>query len=105
VSGPGHTGITAFGLTPPERLLVPKFHCAGRPHDQRVLTLGYGEDAPTITRHDYGRCKNGCCEASAMVVLSVPCGNLPHCNACECGSEHDFTLGDGEIRRLKELLP
>jgi hypothetical protein len=98
-------GIKPYGLIAPQRVLVPKFHCMGRPHDTRTLILGQGEEHARFTRHDYGRCRNGCCEPGTYIVLSVPCDAMPHCGSCECGSEHERTLSDEEIRQLKGLLP
>lgn len=99
------SGFLSGGLTPPVRLLIPRFRCAGTPHHARTVTLGCDDGAAVIRRDDYDACKRGCCEASASVKLSVPCDSLPHCNACECGSEHEFTLTDEQIRDLKDILP
>jgi len=105
VTTPGGTGRAPFGLTAPKRILVPRFRCAGTTHDKRVLILGAGEAAPRIVRHDYGGCPRGCCQPETAIVLSVPCDNLPHCIACECGDGHEYRLSGEEIRQLKDLLP
>jgi hypothetical protein len=98
-------GLLPYDLEAPARVLIPRFRCAGTPHDERVLTLGSGDDAPRIVRHYYAACRNGCCAAETTVVLSVPCDNMPHCGTCECGDGHEHRLSDDEIRLLKALLP
>jgi hypothetical protein len=98
-------GLAPYDLTAPARVLIPRFRCAGTSHDQQVVFLGSGDDAPRIVRHYYGACKNGCCAADTAIVLSVPCDDMPHCSTCECGDGHEHRLSDDEIRLLKALLP
>ena len=98
-------GIKPYGLIAPERVLVPAYHCHGQPHDTRTLIIDQGEERARFTRHDWGRCKNGCHEPETYVILSVPCDAMPHCGSCECGDSHEHTLSDEEIRQLKGLLP
>ena len=97
--------IQAFDLAPPAKLLGALIRCRDASYDIRELALGTGEDAPAITRTDYGACKAGCCEAHVSVELHVPCDSLPHCHSCECGSDHRFTLGEDVLRELKGFLP
>lgn len=105
-----HAGV-AYGLPPcdlmaPAKVLVPVYHHIGQPHDIRTVILGSeGDDSPRFTRHDWDACGEGCHDAETYLVLSVPCGNMPHCGTCECGDGHEHRLSEHEIRQLKDLLP
>jgi hypothetical protein len=105
-------GLEPFGLAAPAKLLVP-----GPPHNRRnhrvaSIKIGAGEDAATVEVTTWDRCHDGCHgspisghEAGRAVTLKVPCENLPHCQSCECGDGHRFTLTDEDVAALKGILP
>ena len=102
------TGVASYGLTPPAKILTPRIRCAGQPCDTVTVVLGAGfgaDDPARAVRKDYGTCPEGCCRPGTMVSLRVPCDSLPHCQSCECGSEHEFLLTPEQVTELKGILP
>jgi hypothetical protein len=113
VSAPGYewplslppAAIRAFDLTAPAKMLGARIRCRDASCDVRELALGAGEDGPRVIRYGYGACEAGCCEAHVTVDLRVPCESFPHCQSCECGSDHRITLSKSAMGELKALLP
>jgi hypothetical protein len=97
--------IQPYDLAAPAKLLGVRIRCRDASCDVRELALAAGEDVARIVRYDYGACKAGCCEPYTTVDLCVPYENLPHCQSCECGSDHRITLSKSAMGELKALLP
>jgi hypothetical protein len=101
-------GLVPYDLTPPA-MLIPGYH-KRRGIQAREVELGSGDKA-TLEVTTWSGCVPECKsprykhEAGHKVVLSVPCDSLPHCNACECGSEHRIYLTDEQVAALKAALP
>ena len=99
-------GLIPYNLAAPAGLLVPRYHCIGQPHDMKTRTIAALDGEPArVTRHDWGRCKNGCHDPETYITLDVPCDSRPHCDSCECGGEHHFMLTEQELAALKAILP
>lgn len=103
-------GFSAYDLTPPGRLLYPGTGHRRRGYTTRTLRLGDGPTAATITVDAWAGCTSACAagpphEPGTKATLTVPCSQLPHCQACECDDAHTYTLTDAEAATLKGMLP
>ena len=103
------TGLRAYDLQPPARLLVPGPH-KRRNYRERLVKLGSGEDAATLVIATWDACLPGCTDhdlhydAGRSVRLKVPCDALPHCQYCECGDGHTLLLTDEQFAELQAAL-
>lgn len=105
-------GIGLYDLQAVARLLMPW------PHERRnlctrLVKLGSGEDAATLEITTWDKCAPRCTgggpgashDAARSVMLRVPCNGLPHCQSCECGSDHSLAVTDEQVRELLAALP
>lgn len=103
-------GFRPYDLTAPVRPLFPSYGHVRTTGGTGSVQLGDDEDAPVLTVHFWGDCHPSCRGTTGphkpgrMIRLNVPCNALPHCNACECGSEHEFYLTEDQATQLRDLL-
>ena len=100
--------MTEYGLVPYDLTMPPSmgiYHTLTRKHDTTEVKVGGGEDAGTLVKTHWHACKDGCCKAGDVYRIRVPCDRVPHCNACECSSEHVISLSETDLRAIKGLLP
>jgi hypothetical protein len=95
-------GLRPYGLRPPARILVPAYapFRGGEPeplYDDTCASLG---DGARLRRRSWRAAGH-----QPQFMLEVACDALPHCMACECGSQHEIWLDDTAVRALKSLLP
>jgi hypothetical protein len=105
VSGP--YGLVPFDLSS-VAALIPGYH-KRRGMLTRTAELGSHGDHATLEVTTWDGCAPDCYstrkhKAGRTVILAVPCDSLPHCNACECGSEHRFYISDEQVAALKDIL-
>lgn len=95
-------GLVPWDLQPPARLLVPHQHTR-RNMRTRTVKLGGDVDGATVEILTWDACLSGCAapvsshEAGRSVLMKVPCDSLPHCGACECGSEHTLYVTNHQV--------
>lgn len=98
----GKYGLIPYDLPAPKKGLL---HALMRKRETTEVKTGTGEDVAILRRTRWQPCREGCCEGGDVWQIAVPCDRVPHCNACECSSEHIVTLSDADLSAFKALLP
>lgn len=103
-------GLIPYDLHVPTQMLAPLPRHERRNVREHSAALGRDGDAAVLNVLAWDSCRAWCKvpgghDAGFVVTLRVPCDSLPHCNACECGSDHLIRLSAEQVAGVKAILP
>jgi hypothetical protein len=89
--------LQPFDLMAPSRLLSPRFSPMGKHAKVTRLELGAGDYLGTLVRCRYP-------DGATAYYLEIPCDRMPHCDSCECSSNHTVNVTPAQVQQLRQFL-